>query len=555
MRSPNRVSSLVMVLLCAAAISPALGADLVLNRFDAATEVGSWGYWWGGAAPYSFTHDATMDANGNVNSGSLKLTAAYATALAGNNNLAFFRDLGGSLDLTDYGSLEFDFYIDPSSPHRGAGTDHGYFGTFLALDWIDNTVNPPVTHFWDNIWEGGRGLAPDSAWTHVSIPLSAYAHPHDIVHRIGLQNWGGDTGSELNGTLIMWIDNVVLLHKPGGPTSTLLVNDFNDASEVTAWTYDAGCGTPPCQPIPTIEFDPAADALGNPASGALKLTVNFDVALWGPTWQNQVLLNRNFPGAPADARDYDSFIARVKVDAGSARDGHNGHGAVSWVFRNTQNWSQWNPLIWTDLIDTGGTVDPNGWMNFEVLMPSGISPGRDQLAALTLQLFGDGGNPPGTYYGLTGPVTIWVDHIVLGRSNACADSGNCEACYDDADNNGNGLVDCADPDCAGIAHCIETTCNDFIDNEGDGKVDCADPDCAQDPVCHVNAAWADLDGDLDVDMVDFGLFQKCISGASQLSVGCGGFDRDHNLHIDSFDLSAFVACFAGPGVTLDSCPP
>jgi hypothetical protein len=205
-------------------------------------------------------------------------------------------------------------------------------------------------------------------------------------------------------------------------------------------------------------------------------------------------------------------------------------------------------------VDNGAIVDANGWMNFEIGMPSGTTPGRDQLAALTFQIFGDGGSPPGTYYGLTGPVTVWIDHIVMGRTNPCADPANCEACYDGVDNNGNGLVDCADPDCAGIQHCIETICNDFIDNNGNGLIDCADPDCAQDPVCHVNAIWADLDGDGDVDMDDFGLLQKCFSGSMQLKVGCGGYDRNHDLKIDSFDISAFIDCFSGPGVPATNCP-
>ena len=29
----------------------------------------------------------------------------------------------------------------------------------------------------------------------------------------------------------------------------------------------------------------------------------------------------------------------------------------------------------------------------------------------------------------------------------------------------------------------ETQCDDGIDNDGDGKIDCADPNCRKDPVC------------------------------------------------------------------------
>ena len=49
-----------------------------------------------------------------------------------------------------------------------------------------------------------------------------------------------------------------------------------------------------------------------------------------------------------------------------------------------------------------------------------------------------------------------------------------EICNDNIDNDGDGLVDAADPDC----HTPEV-CNDNIDNDGDGKIDSADPDCQQ----------------------------------------------------------------------------
>jgi hypothetical protein len=61
-----------------------------------------------------------------------------------------------------------------------------------------------------------------------------------------------------------------------------------------------------------------------------------------------------------------------------------------------------------------------------------------------------------------------------------------EVCDDGLDNDGDGPIDCADPDCVGqaggpcgeLCQQPETTCNDFFDNDGDGAVDCADSDCA-----------------------------------------------------------------------------
>jgi hypothetical protein len=57
--------------------------------------------------------------------------------------------------------------------------------------------------------------------------------------------------------------------------------------------------------------------------------------------------------------------------------------------------------------------------------------------------------------------------------------GDCE---DAIDNDGDGLIDCADTDCAGNAACKgQEVCGDCIDNDGDGLTDYEDPDCCADP--------------------------------------------------------------------------
>jgi hypothetical protein len=56
---------------------------------------------------------------------------------------------------------------------------------------------------------------------------------------------------------------------------------------------------------------------------------------------------------------------------------------------------------------------------------------------------------------------------------------------DGADDDGDGLIDCDDPDCAADASCAtgETACVDGRDDDGDGLTDCDDPDCAADASC------------------------------------------------------------------------
>ena len=51
-----------------------------------------------------------------------------------------------------------------------------------------------------------------------------------------------------------------------------------------------------------------------------------------------------------------------------------------------------------------------------------------------------------------------------------------ENCFDGADNDGDGLKDCFDPDCISVSGCTESGlhCSDGVDNDGDGMVDCDD---------------------------------------------------------------------------------
>jgi subtilisin-like proprotein convertase family protein len=67
-----------------------------------------------------------------------------------------------------------------------------------------------------------------------------------------------------------------------------------------------------------------------------------------------------------------------------------------------------------------------------------------------------------------------------------AASGDCEvgefACRNGVDDDGDGLVDCAEASCASDAMCVpppvsEEVCNDGVDDDGDGNTDCADSDC------------------------------------------------------------------------------
>jgi len=73
--------------------------------------------------------------------------------------------------------------------------------------------------------------------------------------------------------------------------------------------------------------------------------------------------------------------------------------------------------------------------------------------------------------GLFGPQVTQVSAQVKG-----------EVCNNGYDDDGDKLVDCEDPDCAGDPYCkSQEICDNGIDDDGDKLVDCEDPDCVCEP--------------------------------------------------------------------------
>jgi len=82
---------------------------------------------------------------------------------------------------------------------------------------------------------------------------------------------------------------------------------------------------------------------------------------------------------------------------------------------------------------------------------------------------------------------LFVGGMTMATVATAAPGGHAktEKCTNGRDDDKDGLVDCADPDCAGDPACAPPAeiCNNGIDDDGDSLVDCADPDCASDPAC------------------------------------------------------------------------
>jgi hypothetical protein len=150
----------------------------------------------------------------------------------------------------------------------------------------------------------------------------------------------------------------------------------------------------------------------------------------------------------------------------------------------------WNGLAWTGTSSSNvqlATVGASG--DGDVFVAMGLAP-RDPPDKNAVWHLRDGQFEPIGLPIATSVNAIWVrpsrvDFVgsrgvvqLLRASVPC--TGTEQFCDDGWDNDCDGLVDAADPDCAGK---IPERCTNGIDDDGDGLVDCADPDCVTFPGC------------------------------------------------------------------------
>lgn len=167
-------------------------ADLVVNQFNDASEVSQWRFDFGGVTQ-SATFDPTMDANGNANSGSVKITLGFSSTLADNNKGAFTHDFAMPLNGANFTGLQMDVKIDPSSAMDAFG-NNGFF-TVALRNGAGYTWSP---QFNDNV-------SSADGWRHISVsPLS---DPVDDIRAITLQLYGGPQ-QNIDGNVTLWVDNI-----------------------------------------------------------------------------------------------------------------------------------------------------------------------------------------------------------------------------------------------------------------------------------------------------------------------------------------------------------
>ena len=142
------------------------------------------------------------------------------------------------------------------------------------------------------------------------------------------------------------------------------------------------------------------------------------------------------------------------------------------------------------------------------------------------------------------------DALVDCADPDCADLPLCaEDCANELDDDMDGLVDCDDEECVNAAHCqtLFEDCFNGIDDDEDGAADCDDSDCENAPVCQPepeicdNDADDDLDGKVDCDDTDCASDLACAPPPEN----CGNAiddDEDGTIDCEDADCADHKVC-------------
>jgi hypothetical protein len=181
-------------------------ADIIVNQFDTAAEVGQWRFDFSSVA-HTAVFDSTRDANNNPSSGSMRVDLTFNSSLGVNNQGAYTTDRWyPGLDGSTLGTLQFDLRIDPDSAYDFYG-NNGYF--VMAIRNTDN---------YNYIQQFGDNVRIDAGWRHVSVPLTG---PYDHIRALTFNLYGGPN-QNIDGDVIFNIDNIKFTEVPEPSTLALL---------------------------------------------------------------------------------------------------------------------------------------------------------------------------------------------------------------------------------------------------------------------------------------------------------------------------------------------
>lgn len=197
LRSFRKQLPLTATLIVVAAGPLQAADDILIDAFDTADGASQWSRWWGSAAQ-TYEWDATVDADNNASSGSLKVTIGFDIAThGGENQFASIRGIN-STDGSQYTNLVFDLRWAPSSPQRSGG-DFGYLEVgFRNADFSQN-------------WLPGFAVSTNEGWQRISLPINPNAPKITDLTGVTFKMWSGDSASGFTGTATFWVDNVRLI--------------------------------------------------------------------------------------------------------------------------------------------------------------------------------------------------------------------------------------------------------------------------------------------------------------------------------------------------------
>jgi hypothetical protein len=174
------------------------------NTFDTSSSTASWIFWYGlGFNNTPMTWDSTMDAGGNVNSGSIQVSLPFSTN--GDQAVWFgtFHNGGGYdgatiYDGTKFTNITFDVHVNPGSPLSRSG-DFGVLQVGMVQQgWLNGGT-----------FYGSSPTIPASAtngWVHLNQTIDQTSSGLDAVAGVNFKytSYGGYPTNPIT----FWIDNL-----------------------------------------------------------------------------------------------------------------------------------------------------------------------------------------------------------------------------------------------------------------------------------------------------------------------------------------------------------
>ncbi|HOW73892.1 MAG TPA: hypothetical protein PKY77_25085 [Phycisphaerae bacterium] len=414
MWSRNKIAGPWAALLLGLMVPAAFGQ--IVSTFDTAEEVpGSWSKVWGDASVLMdpLTFDAAADAAGSTTSGAMKIVYHFTDATA-NRRIAIARPTPFG-DMLSVATLDMDIYVTSTSAKRSTG-DHGYltigyfYGSVAQSQWMGQAATARSLG-------GGINGFNDDQWFHVSIPMASFKnYAGNPSSASNVQGVGFELLGRMAGDVTFWVDNIKFVPKEPPPppaTEPLIINKFNDPAEADQWVAGENMGgelvsktveggemkvvvnyAGAATDCDACAGDEHVDVCTNPEDPADRGCNNF--------WITKDFALSGTPPAGLDLRGYGSFEIDMRVDFGVQNEG-------------TSAYVEFGPMYGPDLtwVRSGGTrMSGAGTYHVSMPMSNFSSLNLKDVRAWRIQFWG---NDPrwDTVARVTGPVTIWIDNIVL----------------------------------------------------------------------------------------------------------------------------------------------